>query len=202
MGLPESELITYRPSDETSTSDQSSSNSSSTDANKEEENAEANAQPKTRAVRDTQQDDAEKTTENEVTEKPAFDELWEDFNAAFSLTGEDRSGLFTIFLPEPGKTARMKGPGNGDAVREAVEKVDAFIGRVLSVLSDAKLLETGHVIVASTPGYVDVKLTNLITLLDDIEAESTYVVAGHSPVLNIKSEGEIISPLDYVLPNT
>ena len=197
MGLPESELITYCPSDETTTSDPSSSNSSSTDTNKEEENAEANAQPKTRAVRDTQQDDTEKTTENEneVTEKPPFAELLEDFNAAFSLTGEERSGLFTIFLPEPGKTARMRGPGNGEAVREAVERVDAFIGRVLSVLSDAKLLETGHVVVASTPGYVDVKLTNLITLLDDIEAESSYVVAGHSPVLNIKSEGEIISPL-------
>ena len=194
MGLPESELITYCPSDETTTSDPSSSNSSSTDTNKDE-NAEANAQPKTRATRDTEQDDAQKTTENEneVTEKPPFAELLEDFNAAFSLTGEERSGLFTIFLPEPGKTARMKGPGNGEAVREAVERVDAFIGRVLSVLSDAKLLETGHVVVASTPGYVDVKLTNLITLLDDIEAESSYVVAGHSPVLNIKSEGEIIS---------
>ena len=56
------------------------------------------------SYQNSEQDDGEKTTENEneVTEKPAFDELLEDFNAAFSLTGEDRSGLFTIFLLRSG----------------------------------------------------------------------------------------------------
>ena len=73
--------------------------------------------------------------------------------------------------------------------------MDEFIGQIVNILDNAKLLETGHVIVTSTPGYVDVKLTNLITLMDDIEAENSYVISGHSPVLNIKSEGEFIYTL-------
>ena len=73
--------------------------------------------------------------------------------------------------------------------------MDEFIGQIVNILDNAKLLETGHVIVTSTPGYVDVKLTNLITLMDDIEAENSYVISGHSPVLNIKSEGELIFTL-------
>ena len=154
-----------------------------------------NPPSKTRAVRDAEHsDDEEKASENKDTKELGddFDKLLEDFNAAFSLTGDDQSGLFTIFLQEPGKTARIQGPGNSEALRGAVERVDKFIGQIVSVLTNAQLLETGHMVVASMPGYVDVKLTNLITLMDDIEAENSYVIAGHSPVLNIKSEGESI----------
>ena len=189
-GLPESELILT--SYETTTSDPSSSNG--TDVN-EEETEEMNPPSKTRAVRDAEHsDDEEKASENKDTKELGddFDKLLEDFNAAFSLTGDDQSGLFTIFLQEPGKTARIQGPGNSEALRGAVERVDKFIGQIVSVLTNAQLLETGHMVVASMPGYVDVKLTNLITLMDDIEAENSYVIAGHSPVLNIKSEGESI----------
>ena len=190
-GLPESELILTSLAEAT-TIDPSRGNS--TDVN-EEETEETNPPSKTRAVRDTEHsDDEEKPSENKDTKELGddFDKLLEDFNAAFSLTGDDQSGLFTIFLQEPGKTARMRGPGNGEALRGAVKRVDEFIGQIVSVLTNANLLETGHVVVASMPGYVDVKLTNLITLMDDIEAENSYVVAGHSPVLNIKSEGESI----------
>lgn len=190
MGLPESELI-LTSSVEKTTSDLSSNNNN-TEA--KEEGGETTKPTKTRATRDTENGvDEEKATENEEDAKELeddFDELLEDFNAAFSLTGDDQSGLFTIFLQEPGKTARMQGPGNGEAIRGAMERVDKFIGQIVSVLADSQLLETGHVIVASMPGYVDVKLTNLVTLMDDIEAENSYVIAGHSPVLNIKSEGE------------
>ena len=110
MGLPESELITFSTSDESATNEPSSTNSS-TDAN-EEETGETNPPSKTRSARDTEHSDEEdKASENEETEAhgDAFDELLEDFNAAFSLTGDDQSGLFTIFLQEPGKTARIQG---------------------------------------------------------------------------------------------
>ena len=110
MGLPESELITFSTSDESTTNEPSSTNS--TDAN-EEETGETKPPSKTRTARDTEHSDEEedKATENEETEAhgDAFDELLEDFNAAFSLTGDDQSGLFTIFLQEPGKTARIQG---------------------------------------------------------------------------------------------
>ena len=200
MGLPESNLM-LTSSDETTASNSSSDdNIDNVDINEEETGKTNPPSSKTRAVRDTElNDDEEKASEKGDTEKRGdeYDELLEDFNAAFSLTGDDQSGLFTVFLQEPGRTARIQGPGNVEAIRGAVEKVDKFIGQIVSVLANAKLLETGHVIVASTPGYVDVKLTNLITLKDDIEGLEADIIAGHSPVLNIKSEGESNPFLTY-----
>ena len=205
MGFEESELILTSSADKATNGHSSSQNSSDGDT-KDGSNGHGNDTEEsetTTSSRTTGQDaeqsnesddDQDKTTKNRDTDEvdDEYHRLLEDFNAAITFTANDESGLFTIFVQEPGKTARTHGAGNIAAIRKTIESVDKFIGQVVAILAKTKLLDSSHVIVASTPGYVDVKLINMITLTDYIQAQNSYIIAGHSPILNIKSEGKFL----------
>ena len=196
MGFEESELILTPSADKTTNVHDSSQNSSDVHE-KDTDESEVTTSTRTTGEGEVQSNESDDdqdttTTKNNVTDEvdDQYHRLLEDFNAAISFSDNDESALFTLFLDEPGKTARTQGAGNIAAIRKTVELVDKFIGQVVAVLAKTKLLESSHIIVASTPGYVDVKLTNMITLMDYIQVQNSYIIAGHSPILNIKSEGE------------
>ncbi len=190
LGFPDWKAMLGLPTDDTGESSEQS-----TEATTSTESAVMNpTKPtRTRAARDTHDQDEEKpaSPSEDAEQSPAandtkswYDELMHDLKTSFKLASDKEDYFYTIFVDEPGKTAREMGP---DHVADAVKEVDDFIGKVHWFLEDVEMADNTDLLIVSTPGYMDVTLTKMISLKDYVHKDFRMIIAGHSPVINIKA---------------
>ncbi len=118
----------------------------------------------------------------------SYEDLLQKTGQFLKDSQRSHSGFLTIFLDEPGATARVNGPLDG-TVQAAVIDIDDFVGRLLELLHD-----NTHFIVVSTPGFTQVLKKNVIDLQQDVEEGSHLNVVGSPTVLNIR-EAESLGKL-------
>lgn len=100
-----------------------------------------------------------------------------------SNTTYERSFL-TVFLDEPGKSAKALGP---QGVEAAIGAVDKDIGKMVEAAREEGLEGAINWVVVSTPGYADVDMSKVINLKQYVSKD--FEATGSSPVLNIKASG-------------
>jgi len=69
-----------------------------------------------------------------------------------------------------------------ESVKHVLEKVDAFVGQLVDAVSEAKLELVADIVLASSPGYVDVTIDKIVHLTKIVDGASVDFV-GSSPVV-------------------
>nr|XP_040574152.1 bis(5'-adenosyl)-triphosphatase ENPP4-like isoform X2 [Lepeophtheirus salmonis] len=104
-----------------------------------------------------------------------------------SMFTNDSLDFVSVYVDEPGSYAVPYGPESMQ-VNESISKLDAWIGELVK-----EFKEDTNIIITSTPGYLNVTLSNVIYLHKILE-KGTYSVHGNSPFLSIvPKEGEEIN---------
>ena len=97
-------------------------------------------------------------------------------------SNKSESVFLTVFLDEPGKTARNWGP---DAANEGLRKVNEFLKDLDEfVATEAGFKAKTNLLIVSTPGYSGVSAANS-TIDEDF---GSLEVTGKSPILNAKAD--------------
>ncbi|MFT5142948.1 MAG: putative AlkP superfamily pyrophosphatase or phosphodiesterase [Rhodothermales bacterium] len=106
--------------------------------------------------------------------------------AWLDLPADDRPTVITLYFSDVDSQAHYHGPESAGA-RNAVEKTDALMGRLLQGLKDRRLEDSVNLMVVSDHGMTTVDPDSTVFLEDYFDPEDGMVVE-YSPVLAIRPQ--------------